>query len=400
MISTQESLFSSEEIAYSTGTSLDERIQEFAKFSYKNYPYSKRNWGHPLHSLCSYQSKLKPAIAQFLIRIFTKPGDIVLDPFSGVGTIPFEACLQGRVGIAVDLNPVAFNNTNSKLNKLDRDAIWKVFEDLISYVKANIITDDEKKAANITNINGDLSEYFDSKTFSEILLARKYFFKISCPTPAQSFVLSCLLHILHGNRPYALSRRSHGLTPFKPNGDFVYKPIEKHLKDKIKRSIINSFGERFIPGRCFLGSVLNLQNLLPTDFFGNMDACITSPPFLDSTRFYITNWIRFWFCGWNSDDFQDTKRRDYVENLQSRSMDVYLPIFKQIYGVLKPRGIVVFHLGVVHHKDMGKQIEPYARQAGFEVNNLIYEDVRACEKHGIRDQGSTIKHQYLFLTRR
>ncbi|ODS32881.1 MAG: hypothetical protein SCARUB_01987 [Candidatus Scalindua rubra] len=79
--------------------------------------------------------------------------------------------------------------------------------------------------------------------------------------------------------------------------------------------------------------------------------------------------------------------------------DIYISIFENIYSMLKPGGIVVFHLGVAHHKDMGKQLEPYARQAGFEVNNLIYEDVRNCEKHGIGDQGSTVKHQYLFLTK-
>lgn len=399
MILRQKTLFPLDEIICSSDTSVEERIQEFSKFLYKNYPYNKRNWGHPLHSLCSYQSKLKPAIAYFLIRIFTKPGEIVLDPFSGVGTIPFEACLLGRKGIAVDLNPVAFNNTNSKLSKPDRNAIWNVYKDLIAYIKSNDITDDEKHAVNITNINGDLSKYFDKDTFSEIVLARKYFSRITYPTPPQSFVLACMLHILHGNRPYALSRRSHGITPFKPNGDFIYKPVEKHLKDKIERCLANNFGEHFIPGQCFLGSVFNLKKVLPNDLFGKIDACISSPPFFNSTRFYITNWIRFWFCGWNSDDFRETRRLDFVEKLQRKSMDIYISIFENIYGMLKPGGIVVFHLGVVRNKDMGKQVEPYARQSGFKVNNLIYEDVSACEKHGIRDQGSTVKHQFLFLIR-
>ena len=28
-----------------------------------------------------------------------------------------------------------------------------------------------------------------------------------------------------------------------------------------------------------------------------LDAVITSPPFFDSTRFYLGNWMRLWFCG-------------------------------------------------------------------------------------------------------
>ena len=35
---------------------------------YCREPYSKKNWGNPNHSLCSYQGKLKPAIANFLVQ--------------------------------------------------------------------------------------------------------------------------------------------------------------------------------------------------------------------------------------------------------------------------------------------------------------------------------------------
>ena len=54
---------------------------------HKNEPYSKRNWGSSLHSLCSYQGKLKPSIAHHLITCFSSEGDLVMDPFSGSGTL-------------------------------------------------------------------------------------------------------------------------------------------------------------------------------------------------------------------------------------------------------------------------------------------------------------------------
>src|SRR5439155_493846 len=70
-------------------------------------PYCRRNWGGQLHSLCSYQGKLKPSIAHFLVKWFTSPGDRVLDPMAGVGTIPLEARRLGRIGLANDLSPLA-----------------------------------------------------------------------------------------------------------------------------------------------------------------------------------------------------------------------------------------------------------------------------------------------------
>ena len=49
---------------------------------------TKRNWGIPLHSLCSYGGKMKPSVAEALVDAFVEPGSRILDPFAGVGTIP------------------------------------------------------------------------------------------------------------------------------------------------------------------------------------------------------------------------------------------------------------------------------------------------------------------------
>lgn len=37
-------------------------------------PYSKREWGGPAHSMCSYQGKMKPALAHHLVKCFSSPG--------------------------------------------------------------------------------------------------------------------------------------------------------------------------------------------------------------------------------------------------------------------------------------------------------------------------------------
>ena len=37
---------------------------------HQEYPYSRRDWGNKLHSICSFQGKLKPSIANFLVKTF------------------------------------------------------------------------------------------------------------------------------------------------------------------------------------------------------------------------------------------------------------------------------------------------------------------------------------------
>jgi len=46
-----------------------------------------------------------PELPGRLIKMYTEPGDIVLDPFVGTGTTVAEARRLGRVGIGVELNP-------------------------------------------------------------------------------------------------------------------------------------------------------------------------------------------------------------------------------------------------------------------------------------------------------
>jgi len=372
-------------------SSVSERIDAFAELKYKTRPFCKRNWGNLLHSLCSYQGKLKPAIAHFLVKTMTNKGERILDPFSGAGTIPLEACLQGRFGDGVDINPLAYANTFAKVAFPSRKDVYSFRYRLEEYLNKYLVSESELTKVQLNNINGRLQDYFHIKTFAEIVTARKFFSAFDKPTPASAVVESCLLHILHGNRPYALSRRSHGLTPFSPTGPFEYKPLLPHLDAKIDRVLQTEMPANYVHGSAYQCSFFDFKAEKP------YDAIITSPPFLKSTRFYIANWMRLWFCGWENDDFKSTVRKDYLEELQAKSITVYETVFSKFLTLLKPRGLCVLHLGVVGKRDMGNELIPQAEKVGFEVIRLLYEDVSLCENHGVRDQGSTIKHQFLFL---
>src|SRR4051795_13207588 len=80
----------------------------------------QRLWGHPLHPMCSYLASFPAALTHAFIARYSRPGDVVLDPFSGRGTTPLQACAEGRIGVGNDLNPFAHLLTAAKVEPATR----------------------------------------------------------------------------------------------------------------------------------------------------------------------------------------------------------------------------------------------------------------------------------------
>lgn len=373
---------------------IDKAKKYIAEMPYKQEPYNGRNWGHSWHSLCSYHGKLKPAIAHSLIQYFTKKGDVILDPMCGVGTIPFEACLAGRIGIGNDLSELAYVVTRAKLSKpqekdvLDRLEFFKTY---IEENKNNEATLVEIQKYETFGFNGKIPAYFHEETLKEIITLRRYFIShIKFVSDVDCMIYAAFLHILHGNRPYALSRTSHPLTPYAPKGDFIYKNVIEHIKAKIRLSYKEPDFNNYVKGEAIYGDFADI-------YISNVDFVITSPPFADSIKFYMQNWMRLWLCGWEQEDFKTADVR-FIDQKQKKDFSVYKPFFEMCNRVLKPNGKIILHLGKTQEIDMAKEITPFLSPY-FKIAYLGTENVNNIEKHGIRDKGSTVEHEYLFIER-
>ena len=74
----------------------------------------------PFHPMCSYLASFPAALAHAFIARYSRPGDVVLDPFSGRGTTPLQAAAEGRIGVGNDLNPFAHLLTAAKVEPATR----------------------------------------------------------------------------------------------------------------------------------------------------------------------------------------------------------------------------------------------------------------------------------------
>lgn len=354
-------------------------------------PFAKRNWGHPLHSLCSYQGKMKPSLAHHLVKTFLPAGGTLLDPFAGVGTIPFEAALEGSLAYGFEISPAALPIASAKMTRHSAVAVGKILDELELALHSQRPTERERQSAAAVDFNKSIPEYFHTKTLDEILIARRFFAKRFPHTQDEQLVLACLLHILHGNRPYALSRRSHPITPYAPTGPLTYRGLMERLRNKIQRSLDAALPENFREGQMF---ECDATGPWPMEI-NDLDVVLTSPPFFDSTRFHLANWMRLWFTGWEREDFQ-SKPRAFVDERQKSSFRIYEPIFRQARERLRPGGVVVLHLGLSKKCDMAAGLQEVAAP-WFTVADRFEENVEHVESHGIRDKGTVTAHQYLVL---
>ena len=367
--------------------SLAARFQQ--DLPYKHEPFTKRNWGHPLHSLCSYQGKLKPAMAHWLVRHFCRPGQRVLDPLGGVGTIAFEAALAGLDAVSNDKSPFAATVAKAKLAPPSISEASEAFGRWWALVEA-VPERDLDFASTTFGLNGSVSDFFHERTLVELLRARAVFAGRAAWSGPDCFIWAALLHVLHGNRPYALSRTSHPITPFHPKGPRLYKSVRQKVWQRIESALSVPLPADFRPGTGLLGDFRDI----PKYTSGQFDAIITSPPFL-GMRFDRPNWLRLWFCGWGEEDFHKTSLT-FLERQQTKSTDVYREFFLAMRTLIAESGLLIIHIGGADGDRLISALRTLGQDA-FALKAEVKENVQAVEQHGIRDKGLTTHHHLLFF---
>ena len=353
-------------------------------------PYSSRAWGHGFHSLCSYQGKLKPALAHWLVRSFTSENDLVLDPLGGVGTVALEAALQGRTAFTNDLSPLASTVARAKIAPPDAARLNSEIEIFSNDLNLVELSELEKAAADF-GLNAKVRDYYHPATLDEILKARRLMTSPSL-SPERNFLKACLLHILHGNRPYALSRTSHSITPFNPTGPFEYRSVVERLKVRCDRLMRLEWPENYTRGQSWHADFRSLTNLLPAP----VNAVISSPPF-PGMRFDRSNWLRMWFCGWREEDFLQTSR-NFLERQQGKDFAVYEEFFAICNETTLQGSPVILHVGGSKSYNMADQLTHIGSKYLRHVST-VHEDVSALGNHGIIDKGTTSSHIFLIFER-
>jgi 16S rRNA G966 N2-methylase RsmD len=162
-----------------------------------------------------YFTKQSWDVVQSYIRNFTKPNDVVLDPFGGSGITAVEAVMINRKGIHIDINPLSVFLVKSLLIPTDLQKLQESFEDIkdeylknfpktteeysefltkYSYPKGNILP----KGSDVETVE----HLFSQRQLSQLAYLRHLIRKVKSPDIRNTLLLIFSTTITKINRTY------------------------------------------------------------------------------------------------------------------------------------------------------------------------------------------------------
>lgn len=145
------------------------KLPQYSSTKLKNF-FQKNQFktGYATHGLFPYRGKFHPQMIKALINIMgLKPGDIILDPMMGSGTVLIEARLMGIQSIGIDISPFCRFMTQVKIEGLTlpsepiKNAIENSEKVYTFFKKSNNLEDDNYLYDNL------VEQLFNSKTIDE-----------------------------------------------------------------------------------------------------------------------------------------------------------------------------------------------------------------------------------------
>ncbi len=269
------------------------------------------------HYLFRFPAKFHPPAIRCLIDRYTKPGDIILDPFCGSGTLLVEALVSGRHAFGLDIDPIATFISRVKSRPISPDLLDKRFATLLSSLRPirrsdadydRLMHDDLsvsaikqwQKALAIPDIL-NIGHWFRTYVTLDLAKLKRSILEQNFEPEATKFFLACFASVIrnasnadpvpvsglevtaHMRRLDKLGRR---IDPF--------ALFESRVKREIKgmRQLWDNAKEVTI--RVARGDAATLRSTLAAD---DVDVVITSPPYNTAVDYYRRHMLEMYWLG-------------------------------------------------------------------------------------------------------
>lgn len=359
----------------------------------------------------SYPATFIPEIPYAMIEILSQKGDVVLDPFGGIGTTFIQALSLERTPYSFDINPVATTVCKTLYMLFDPSVNKEMIRDQLLQLCEGY---DETKdyTIGLSTQRKELSGWFEKSTFNEISFLFYQFDHL------QDQIVQSVMKLILSSILVTLSSQNKGWAYIADN----VKPKKDELREKpvfdqyaiSTKNLLNdvvdhasrlpsSFAEFYSKishePRIFQDSLINVPIKIET-----VDLVITSPPYPRMIDYVKSQRLSFNFFNENFADYVGREigaryRRSRRDCLASYEEDIS-QINRKIFEVLKPGGYFCVVLPDYDVKDNRKEVidrivEDYSKlgmDKVFEVGRYI-----PSHKRTLSIQWATLVNERIYI---
>ncbi|HOL21541.1 MAG TPA: DNA methyltransferase [bacterium] len=315
--------------------------------------------GYATHGLFPYRGKFHPQLIKGILNILKiQPGEVVLDPMCGSGTLNVEASIIGINSIGIEKSPfcVLMSKVKYETLKIKKDVISSILRDTNKSYKTLI-------GSNILPNEFSYCESFNTEKAITLLAF----------LDAMGYSRRCSksIDILF---PSVLNRYAGQISSF------------IQVRDKLNLKIGNA---RFDLG--------DARNLPLGD--SSIDAVITSPPYSFAIDYAENDRPQLEYLGYNVDELRNgmigLKGKTKKEKLLMYFEDMGR-VLSEMYRVLKPDRYAVIIIGSNDIQTGGirleTKIEEMATDIGFSLDQKIVKPIKGIQ--------NTMKDEYILFLRK
>jgi hypothetical protein len=380
----------------------------------------QRLWGHAFHPMCSYLASFPAALSHAFVGRYSRRGDVVLDPFSGRGTTPLQACAEGRIGVGNDLNPFAHLLTSAKVEPATRADCatrlaalrlgWATSSPVWLELANQVLAADGSRDAVLVPAAGggpagppvepvpaEVAVAFHPRTLAQLLFVRS---SLRLSDRTDRFLAAAVTGILHGKSASYLSELMPNTFSMAPRyvRDFAARTAfaspDRDVFDGLERKLGRLYRDPLpaAAGIALLGDARDAagrarEALRASGLPDRARLVVTSPPYLRVVKYGYYNWLRTWFLGFDAKAIDAT-----LDDAHHR--EPYLAFLRDVLAdlrtVLADDAIVVLVIGDVE-TDRGRPIrgavglaervwESAAEPEGYRLAGIALDDVAAGRK--------------------
>lgn len=287
---------------------------------------SARISGHT-HNFYRYPARFSPKFAGAAIECFSKPGDLVLDPYMGGGTSIVEAIARGRRAVGVDLNTLGAFVARAKLTILtmhEERSLKDWRDNVVPLLTCRIPREDISNWPTDyygRNLNVPRARYI-KKVVSAAIDSIECLTSVKCQRLARCAVLQASQRCLDGRKQGATASQFRGLLI---NGVTSILEQQRDFANTLQTAKVSTKGAHI-----YRTDAANLSRL---PVFGQGKTCdlvVTSPPY-PGVHVLYHRWqvdgrketpAPYWIAGckdgqgasfYNFGDRHDPEARDYFE---------------------------------------------------------------------------------------